>query len=144
MQSLQNGQLECSSTIATDSRIINLGQLNDHLNKIAVHAATCEPYQNKIDSFPNDMMLIMEQARYGMASIIAYRCCGCGDQISLATSTKVISPEGNKYWSINLAAVWGQMATGGGYNKLEEAMSILGVPVMSKKLFVNTEKLIGK
>ena len=79
-----------------------------------------------------------------MASIIAYRCCGCGDQISLATSTKVISPEGNKYWSINLAAVWGQMATGGGYNKLEEAMSILGVPVMSKKLFVNTEKLIGK
>jgi len=36
------------------------------------------------------------------------------------------------------------MATGGGYNKLEESMSILGLPVMSKKLFINTEKLIGK
>jgi len=147
LQASQNGQLEdetYSSTIATDSRIINLGQLNDHLNKIAVHAAKCEAYQNKMDLFPNDMMLIMEQARYGMASIIAYQCTGCGDQISFATSTKVTSPEGNKYWSCNLAAVWGQMATGGGYNKLEESMSVLGLPVMSKKLFINTEKLIGK
>ena len=40
--------------------------------KIAVHAATCEAYQNKIDLSPNDMMLIVEQARYGMALIIAY------------------------------------------------------------------------
>ena len=146
--SLQSGsQVEdksCSSTSATDSRIINLGQLNLYLNNIAAHAATCTPYQDKIDSFPNDMMLIMEQARYGMASIIAYQCCGCNEQISFATSTKVTSPEGNKYWSCNLAAVWGQMATGGGFNKLEESMSILGLPVMSKKLFVNTEKLIGK
>ena len=62
----------------------------------------------------NDMMLIMEQARYGMASIIAYQCCGCNEQISFATSTKITSPEGNKYWNCNLAAVWGQMATGGG------------------------------
>jgi len=36
------------------------------------------------------------------------------------------------------------MATGGGYNKLEESMSVLGLSVMSKKLFINTEKLIGK
>ena len=86
----------------------------------------------------------MEQACYGMASIIAYQCCGCNEQISFATSTKVTSPEDNKYWSCNLAAVCGQMATGGRFNKLEESMSILGLPVMSKKLFVNTEKLIGK
>jgi len=73
LQSSQNDQLEdetCSSTITTDSQIINLGQLNDHLNKIAVHAAKCQACQNKMD-FSNDMMLITEQARYGMASIIA-------------------------------------------------------------------------
>ena len=145
--SQNGGQLEdktCSSTNSTDSRIINLGQLNDYLNKIAVHTATCEAYQKIIDSFPNDMLLIMEQAHYGMVSIIAYQCCGCGNQISFATSTKVTSPDGNKYWSCNLVAVWGQMATGGGHNKLEESMSILGLPVISKKLFINTEKLIGK
>ena len=131
-------------TSSTDSRIVNLGQLNNYLNKIAVHAATCEAYQNRIGSSPNEMTLIMEEARYGMASILAYQCCGCGNQISFASSTKVTSPKGNKYWTCNLAAVWGQMATGGGYSKLEESMSILGVPVMSKKLFISTEKLIGK
>ena len=36
------------------------------------------------------------------------------------------------------------MATGGGYNKLEKSMSILGLLVMSKKLFISTKKLIGK
>ena len=134
----------CSSTSASDSRIINLGQLNVYLNKIAAHAATCKAYQGKIDSFPDDMLLIVEQARYGMASIIAYQCCGCNEHIPFATSTKIASPESNKYWTCNLAAVWGQMATGGGFNKLEESMSTLGLPVMSKKLFVNTEKIIGK
>ena len=36
------------------------------------------------------------------------------------------------------------MVTGEGYNKLEESISILGEPVMSKKLFISSEKLIGK
>ena len=53
------------------------------------------------------------------------QCCGCNEQISFTTSTKTTSPEGNKYWSCNLAAVWGQMATGGGFNKLEKSMSIV-------------------
>ena len=48
-------------------------------------------------------------------------------------ATKVTSPDGNKYWSCNLATVWGQMATGGGFNKLKVSMSILGLPVTSKK-----------
>ena len=85
------------STSSTDSRFVNLGQLNEYLNKIAVHAATYEAYQNRIGSSPNEMTLIMEQARYGMASILAYQCGGYGDQISFASSTKVTSPEGNKY-----------------------------------------------
>ena len=38
----------------------------------------------------------------------------------------------------------GTMATGGGFNKLEESMSVLGVPVMSRRVFVNTERIIGK
>ena len=51
---------------------------------------------------------------------------------------------GGKYWSCNLAAIWGQMATGGGFNHLQESMSVLGIPVMSKQSFVTTEQAIGK
>ena len=40
-------------------------------------------------------------------------------------------------WEVNLAAVWGQMSTGG------ETMSTLGVPVMAPKNFVATERNIG-
>jgi len=36
------------------------------------------------------------------------------------------------------------MATGGGFNLLEESMSVLGIPVMTKKAFVHTEHIIGK
>ena len=101
----QTNSTLCHSTLASDSRIINLGQLNNYLNRVSAHAATCAAYQNE-SAFVNDMMVLVEQARYGLASIIAYQCCGCGQRISFYTSTKVASPEGNKYWSCNLAAIW--------------------------------------
>ena len=116
--------------------------LNEHLKEVAAHAATCQSYQSKVEF--DDTMLIGEEACYGMASILAYKCSGCGENISFATSSKVDIPSGGKYWTCNVAAVWGQMATGGGFNHLEESMSILGVPVMSKQSFIATEKTIGK
>jgi len=36
------------------------------------------------------------------------------------------------------------MATGSGFNPLKESMSVLGIPVMTKKAFVHTEHMIGK
>ena len=47
-------------------------------------------------------------------------------------------------WETNLAAVWGQMATGGGHAMLQETMSVLGVPTMTKKSFMTTERDIGE
>ena len=123
---------------ATDSRIINIGLLNENLKEVAAHAATCQSYQGKVESLSlDDTILIGEAARYGMASILAYKCSGCGENISFATSSKASIPSSGKYWTCNVAAVWGQMATGG---HLEESMSILGVPVMSKQSFITTEK----
>ena len=43
-----------------------------------------------------------------------------------------------------MAAVWGQMSTGNGHSQLEESMSVLGVPVMTKKSFIDTERKIGE
>ena len=51
---------------------------------------------------------------------------------------------GKFHWTNNLAAVWGQMTVGGGFNLLQESMSILGVPVMTKQPFIDTERAIGK
>ena len=48
----------------------------------------------------------------------------------------------NQYWTTNLAAVWGQLATGG--DPLQESMSALGIPVMSKQSFMQTERQIGE
>ena len=36
------------------------------------------------------------------------------------------------------------MATGGGFNHLQESMGVLGIPVMSKQSFVTTQQAIGK
>ena len=33
---------------------------------------------------------------------------------------------------------------GGGHSQLEEAMSVIGVPVMTKTAFVDTERMIGE
>ena len=145
VQQNHNADVASSQPVATDSRIINMGLLNEHLKDVAAHAATCQAYQSKLQSEPrDDKMQLVEQARYGMASILSYKCDGCGQDNSFATSTKVDIPSNGKYWSCNVAAIWGQMSTGGGFNHLEESMGVLGVPVMSKQSFVNTEQKIGK
>ncbi len=36
------------------------------------------------------------------------------------------------------------MATGGGHSKLEEVMSVVGVPVMTKRSFIQMERDIGE
>ena len=51
---------------------------------------------------------------------------------------------GGQWWECNLAAVWGQMSTGGGNASLYETMSVLGMPVMTKKSFVATKKALGR
>ena len=87
--------------------------------------------------------LIGEQ-RNGLASILSSTYTQCGDCIPLETSRKVKGPNGYKCWESNLATLWGQMSTGNGHNNLQDAMSGLGVPVMSKTTFIQTERDIGE
>ena len=52
-----------SQPAETDSRIINIGLLNEHLKEVAAHAATCNAYQSKVQSLSlEDTMVIGEQA----------------------------------------------------------------------------------
>ena len=43
-----------------------------------------------------------------------------------------------------MAAVCGQMSTGGGHSSIEKSMSMLGIPVMTKRSFIASEKQIGQ
>ena len=54
------------------------------------------------------------------------------------------SYNGVKRWESNLAAVWGQMTTGGGHTSLSNTMSVLGVPVMAMGSFTPTQNAIGE
>ena len=40
--------------------------------------------------------------------------------------------------------MWGQMSTGGSHSQLEETMSTVGIPVMTKSSFIDTERDIGE
>ena len=104
------------------SRIINIHKLSEYLNELTVHAAKCD------GAFTLD-----GETRDGLASILPGRCSVCRYAIQLETSPKVKGPKQYRRWECNLAAVWGLMVTGGGHSHLEEILSILGVPVMSKK-----------
>ena len=79
----------------------------------------------------------------GLASIMSSRCSTCSHTITLETADKVKDPRGYSRSECNLAAVWGQMATGGGHSQLKETMSVLGVTVMTKATFIQSERSIG-
>ena len=89
------------------------------------------------------MKLIGEQ-RNALASILSSTCTQCGGCIRLEMSHKVMGPNGYECWESNLSTVWGQMSTSNGHNNLQDAMSVLGVPIMSKMTFIQTERDIGE
>ena len=117
------------------SRIINLEKLASFISDVSTHSQSCQL---------GTVSLVGETYRGGLASILGAKCDGCRAELAFPTSSKVSTASGGKRWECNAAAVWGQMATGGGHAPLTEAMSVLGVPVMTKKSFVHTEKEIGQ
>jgi len=109
------------------------------LEKVAAHAATCHAYQSKALSLSaDDAMLIFEHCCQGLGLLLSYKCRGCEETVSFAASAKIKILSGGNYWSCNIAVIWGQMATGGGFNHLEESMAIFGIPVMTKQAFIAT------
>lgn len=115
------------------SRIINLDKLSKYTEELNAHSAHCQ-----------GAIKLIGESRNGLASILRGHCEVCEHTIVLETSKKVKGPRGYSRWESNLAAVWGQMATGQGHSQLEESMSVVGVPVMTKASFIATERDIGE
>ena len=85
---------------------------------------------------------VSEKHREGLSSILTSHCTNCDEEFSLHTSSKVKGLSGKHSWETNVAAVWGQMTTGGGHSTLTETMAVLGLPTMTKKSLQN-EKLVN-
>ena len=126
------------------SRIVNLNNLMQHLQDISQHASTCQPCADNALSGDQAIVLIGDQNRNGFCSILTSRCTGCHMEFQFSTSSRVQAMSGGHYWECNLAAVWGQMATGGGHAPLTESMAVLGIPSLTKKSFMSIEKRIGQ
>ena len=133
----ENGRANETERVEIDrTRIMNISQLEQYINELTCHAAKCEKSAGNV--------ALVGERKDGLASIIRTECSGCGHVVKLETSTKVAGPSGCNRWEVNLAAVWGQMCTGGGHSTLQESLAYLGVPVMTKKSFTATERTIGK
>ena len=152
---------KCDGSI-TGSRIINMHRLQQYIDELNVHASKCDGsitgsriinmhrLQQYIDELNvlaskcDGSVVLKGEVREGLASIISTRCSTCSHTITLMTSDKVKGPRGYSSWECNLAAMWGQMMTGGGHSQLKETMSVLGVPVMTKSTFIQSERSTGE
>lgn len=114
------------SVIIGGCRIINMDKLKQYMNDLTLHVSGC-----------GGSVILDGETRHGLASILTGKCSKCSHCITLETSSKVKGPSNYARWECNLAAVWGQMATGGGHSHLEETMGVLGVPVMTKSSFIS-------
>ncbi len=124
---------DTNKTTLEGSRIINIDKLKIYTDSLTAHSARCD-----------GRITLSGETRDGLASILMGHCSTCNHSMTLETSQKVKGPRGYKRWECNLAAVWGQMTTGGGHTNLQDTMSVVGVPVMTKATFVNTERDIGE
>ena len=131
----QHMDADCDTNKPTlkGSRIINIDKLKQYTDSLTDHSARC-----------GGRITLSGETRDGLASILTGNCSSCTHSITLETSQKVKGPRGYKRWECNLAAVWGQMTTGGGHSNLQETMGVVGVPIMTKTTFINTERDIGE
>ncbi len=61
----------------------------------------------------------------------------------IQSSKKVTLNTGMTGWAINVAAVLGQISTGGGLSRLNQTMAIMNVPGLKKTVYSATEEYLG-
>ena len=94
------------------SRIINLGNLQEQLQVIRYHAATCQPCMDNTLSGNEAIVLIV--STIALDSVQCFlSLCRLPYGIPGLHIIKSARHECGHYWECNLAAVWGQMATRG-------------------------------
>ena len=122
---------EVTNTITpTGSRIVDLENLAEGVCTISTHSANCG----------GPCILEDTKCRAGLAVILIVRCTKCQKKFEIHTSSKVQNQKG--MWQVNIAAVLGQVITGGGCAQLNNSLAPMNIPGMSKRLFTRTEQLL--
>ncbi|KAL1436901.1 hypothetical protein MTO96_049291 [Rhipicephalus appendiculatus] len=89
---------------------------------------------------------LQAERRVGFWSEYTFKCNGCAEKRKVTTDP-VAEPTPlteKTALGVNDAAVWGFMSIGSGHSHLEEAMSVMEIPTMSKGSFLRREESIGK
>lgn len=89
---------------------------------------------------------LQTERRVGFWSEYTFKCNGCAENRKVTTDP-VAEPTPlteKTALGVNDAAVWGFMSIGSGHSHLEEAMSVMEIPAMSKGSFLRREESIGK
>jgi len=117
------------------NRIVNISHLGKSLQSVIGHGSVC----------PCDGKPRMEQEieRKGLGCVIQFRCDGSNMTLAVETQPKSKGPGGQLRHSINIAAVWGFMAMGGGHSNIKEILSVLNIPSPDKNTFKKIEEQIG-
>ena len=120
-------------TVQLGSRIMDLENLGSGLAEISSHSGQCGGM----------CVLDGEVMHAGLASILSVKCLKCGTKFQINSSKRVKTADGHQRWVVNVAAVLGQMATGGGATSLTCSVTPMNVPGMPKKLYSTTERFLS-
>ena len=127
----------CTTPHLKGSRVISLEKLRDVILTITCHSTACQSV----------VELIGEVKRDGLGCILLAKCSKCSEEFKIRSCDKIdlTREDGTKRttYQTNVAAVMGQISTGCGCRSLEESMSIMGVPSLSKPMFIDIERCLG-
>ena len=122
-----------NSSTQTGSRIIDLDNLGTGLKEISRHSAQCGGMH----------VLEGETMHAGLATVLSVKCIKCESKFRIESSKRVKTADRHQRWVVNVAAVPGQMSTGGGATSLTCTMAPINVPGMPKRLYAATEGFVS-
>ena len=89
------------------------------------------------------MNFLGESRRYGLASVMMCQCLKCYSLFRFTTSN-TISYSSSDHYTVNIGAVLGQIATGGGAGHLMEQLACVQIPSLSSRSFIQMERSMGE
>ena len=111
---------------------MDLKNLGSGLAEVSSHIGQC-----------GGMCVLDGEMHAGLASILSVKCLKCGTKFQINSSKRVKTADGHQRWVVDVAAVLGQMATGGGASSLTCSVTPMNVPGMPKRLYSTTERLLS-
>ena len=91
---------------------MKLDELSNQFEQITAHSAVC-----------GSLCVIKgETFRAGLACVIEAKCLKCYTTFTIPSYARFTSSTGKKFWTVNVGAVLGQMATGGGASQLQQVI----------------------